>query len=48
MKRQEIKNKLEKLNYKVVKDFTGVWVITPPNGFSRSFTSLNAAYLYYF
>jgi phosphate/sulfate permease len=48
MTRQAIKNKFEKINYKVVKDFSGVWVITPPAGFSRSFASLNAAAKYYF
>jgi hypothetical protein len=48
MTRQAIKNKFAKINYKVVQDFTGVWVITPPTGFSRSFASLNAAFKYYF
>jgi hypothetical protein len=48
MTRQAIKNKFEKINYRVVQDFTGTWVITPPTGFSRSFSSLNAAAKHYF
>jgi hypothetical protein len=48
MTTQAIKNRFEKNNYKLVIDFTGVWVITSPFGFKKSFQSLTAAYKHYF
>ncbi len=48
MTKEAIKTKFEKKKYKLIQDFSGVWVITPPFGFKKSFPSLSAAYKHYF
>ena len=48
MKKEIIKNRLEKQGYKVVFSFSGNVVITNKQGFNKVFNSLNAAYKHYF
>ena len=48
MKKEIIKNRLEKHGYKVVFSFSGNVVITNKQGFQKVFNSLNAAYKNYF